>query len=343
MSTASVLQDNIVNTHQDFKRPSRGGIRYTPLEGEEARKLDRMFNRQNCLIEVHPGHVLLPSKYEELGDRIRGMEVRSSDVWVVSYPRTGSTWLQEMVWCIGNDLDLERAKILQHLRTPLLELTVLMANDDGEWMRDLGNSVELVENMQSPRYIKSHLTWELLPAALSTVKPKVVYITRNPKDMCVSYYHYCTLVHNMKGSFEDFCELFLKGRVPLGPIWSHIFGFWRRRHEPNILFLTYEELKRDQEAAIRKTATFLGKTLTETEVSKLANHLSFSSMRKNPSVNLEPIMTKKNGPDFLQATELRFIRKGEVGDWKNHMTPEMTTRFDAWIEENLRGTGLSLN
>jgi hypothetical protein len=41
---------------------------------------------------------------------------------------------------------------------------------------------------------------------------QVVYIARNPKDMCVSYYYYCTLVHNMKGSFEDFCELFLKGR-----------------------------------------------------------------------------------------------------------------------------------
>jgi hypothetical protein len=25
------------------------------------------------------------------------------------------------------------------------------------------------------------------------------------------------------------------------------------------------------------------------------------------------------------------------------MTPEMAIRFDAWIEENLRGTGLSLN
>jgi hypothetical protein len=33
----------------------------------------------------------------------------------------GSTWLQEMVWCIGNDLDFEGAKILQQLRTPLLE------------------------------------------------------------------------------------------------------------------------------------------------------------------------------------------------------------------------------
>jgi estrone sulfotransferase len=66
-------------------------------------------------------------------------------------------------------------------------------------------------------------------------------------------------------------------------------------------------------------------------------------MRKNPSVNLDPIMVKKYGPNILQDTELRFIRKGEVGDWKNHMTPEMAARFDTWIEENTRGTGLSFN
>jgi hypothetical protein len=90
-------------------------------------------------------------------------------------------------------------------------------------------------------------------------------------------------------------------------------------------------------------AAFLGKTLTEAEVSKLASHLSFSSMKKNPAVNLEPIMAKKNGPDFLQTTELRFIRKGQVGDWKNYMTPEMAARFDAWTEENIRGTGLTFD
>lgn len=52
-------------------------------------------------------------------------------------------------------------------------LTALMDNDKGDWMDELGNSVELVEGMQSPRFIKSHLNWELLPAALNTVKPKV--------------------------------------------------------------------------------------------------------------------------------------------------------------------------
>ena len=83
--------------------------------------------------------------------------------------------------------------------------------------------------------------------------------------------------------------------------------------------------------------------MTDDQVDQLAEHLSFGSMKKNPALNLEPIMAKKNGPEFLQTSDLRFIRKGEVGDWKNHMSPEMAARFDAWSEEHLRGTGLSFD
>lgn len=73
---------------------------------------------------------------------------------------------------------------------------------------------------------------------------QIVYVARNPKDMCVSYYHYCILVHSMRGTFEEFCDLFLKDKAPVGPIWNHILGFWRRRDEPNVLFLKYEDMKR---------------------------------------------------------------------------------------------------
>ena len=48
-----------------------------------------------------------------------------------------------------------------------------MANDKGDWKNVIGNSVDVVENMKSPRCIKTHLPWELLPKQLSTVKPKV--------------------------------------------------------------------------------------------------------------------------------------------------------------------------
>lgn len=69
-------------------------------------------------------------------------------------------------------------------------------------------------------------------------------------------------------------------------------------------------------------------------------HLSFKGMRQNPTLNLEPILQVKNGPGFVCDEEIKFIRKGRVGDWKNHMSDEMSEKFDKWTEENLKDTGL---
>lgn len=157
---------------------------------------------------------------------------------------SGSTWTQEMVWLLGSDMDFEGAKMLQQLRAPVLELTALLGNDTSGVIRLIGETVDIVENMPSPRFIKTHLPRELLPTQLDIVKPRIVYVARNPKDMCVSYYHYCRLMHDLDGPFDAFCELFLNDTVPMGPIWSHIMGFWKLRNEPNVLFLRYEELKK---------------------------------------------------------------------------------------------------
>jgi len=65
------------------------GITYDPLDTELSERIDTLFGHKNCLIEVNPGHVLMPPRYKEIGDRIRKLDVRPDDVWVVSYPRTG--------------------------------------------------------------------------------------------------------------------------------------------------------------------------------------------------------------------------------------------------------------
>lgn len=51
-------------------------------------------------------------------------------------------------------------------------------------------------------------------------------------------------------------------------------------------------------------------------------------------------MDNKQGDDFYKKSGTHFIRKGIVGDHKNHMSPQMIERFDKWIEENTKGTDL---
>lgn len=64
-------------------------IKYDKVDENVLKKLDELFGVENCLIEVNPGNVLLPPKFEEIGERILNLEVRPDDVWLVSYPRSG--------------------------------------------------------------------------------------------------------------------------------------------------------------------------------------------------------------------------------------------------------------
>merc|ERR1719397_962109 len=54
------------------------------------------------------------------------MSVRVSDVWVVTQPKCGTTWTQEMVWQIANNVDMNGGKTLLTTRFPFLEFDTLM-------------------------------------------------------------------------------------------------------------------------------------------------------------------------------------------------------------------------
>lgn len=53
---------------------------------------------------------VFPTGYLQYEREIRELEGRSDDVWVSSFPKCGTTWTQEMVWNILNNVDLDTAK-----------------------------------------------------------------------------------------------------------------------------------------------------------------------------------------------------------------------------------------
>ncbi|KAF3507035.1 hypothetical protein F2Q69_00000255 [Brassica cretica] len=57
--------------------------------------------------------------------------------------------------------------------------------------------------------------------------------------------------------------------------------------------------------------------------------------------SLSDLEANKSGKTVNGVDYKFFFRKGEVGDWKNHLTPEMESKIDTIIEEKLRGSGLS--
>ncbi|KAK5650680.1 hypothetical protein RI129_001709 [Pyrocoelia pectoralis] len=265
---------------------------------------------------------------------IKSFEVNDDDIFLVGFAKSGTTWAQEMIWLIANDFDYERAKEYLHIRFPDIEYSLYLCAKPGIKVNSPDcyelNSIEFCKNMRRPRTIKSHLSPEYLPEQLlnGEKEVKTVYIARNVKDVCLStYYFYRDIIKVNTGSLEEHAKFMMQGTFPAEHYWNHVLYFWNRRHEKNILFIKYEDMKNDLRAVIRKVSTFLGKSLTVQQEEELVKWLDFESFKKNDAVN-QVHFYKKDG----------FVRKGKIGGYKEEMSPELILEFDKWSKEYLKNS-----
>ncbi|CAH2073434.1 unnamed protein product, partial [Iphiclides podalirius] len=280
------------------------------------------------------------------------MPLKSDDIFVASFPRSGTTWTQELVWLLANDLDYTKAAAIPlSARYIFLELSMFMSKSLQEELlkHNFGNEevikviklmgtpgTQLVARKPSPRFIKTHLPMTLLPPTLLD-STKVVYVARDPRDVAVSYFHHSKLFKAgpFSGDFKTYWSYFIRGMVPCSPYFEHIKEAWQMRNHPNMLFLFYEELSKDLPATVRRVADFLGKQYSDEQNEGLCSHLKFDNFKKNPSVNMDEL--KHLG--MLSKNE-SFIRKGKSGGWPEYFDEDMTKEAERWISDNLRNTDL---
>ncbi|KAI5632729.1 sulfotransferase domain-containing protein [Phthorimaea operculella] len=293
-------------------------------------------------VHVGPKRYTFPHKFKEEAAKIYNMPIRSEDIFVVTFPRSGTTWTQEIVWMIANDLDYAKSYAVPLLqRFPFVEIPMLLHPLLIERLREkhresemklkiidaLGSSeVDRLAEMPSPRFVKTHLPMSLLPPTLLDTA-KVVYVARDPRDDAVSFYHHNRLIknHGYIGDFKSYWDFFIKDLIIYTPYFEGLKEAWNCRHHPNMLFLFYEELNKDLPATVRKVAKFLNKEYAEEQIAGLCDHLSIDSFKKNKSVNLDDV--KELG--LFVDGEQSFIRKGKVGGWRDYFDEEMTQQADA--------------
>lgn len=271
-----------------------------------------LYGRRNKVFCRYRGYVLNRDLVNTVINEVPWFEVRPDDVWVLSYPKAGTTWLQEIVYLISTNFDYETAADVNlDERFPYLEYPF--------------PGIQLIAEMPSPRFIKSHLPFSLLPLQLEEKKPKILYIARNPKDTAVSLFHFTNSLNfiTFNGNMDDFAQLFVDGIAMYGPWTKHVQEAWERKDDDNVFFLFYEDLHKDFRGTVKEVAHFLGRPLSEAELDQLQDHCSFRSMQHNDRVNY--VWEEKLG---IMKEDGKFMRKGEVGDWKNHLSPETSAKFD---------------
>ena len=71
----------------------------------------------------------MPRLFLPFADRLYNFEARDDDIWIVSFPKSGTTWTMEMVWMLVNNVDKEKAAEPATLRIPFTEMASMFGPD----------------------------------------------------------------------------------------------------------------------------------------------------------------------------------------------------------------------
>jgi hypothetical protein len=256
-----------------------------------------------------------PVESFESGQRYRAAP---GDIFVATYPKCGTTWMQYIVYLLLHGAEpLPAGKRLDAVFPHLEEI-----------------GAEAVGALPEPRLIKTHLPFERTPWHAGA---RYIVVARNPFDCAVSFYHHTRgFVRHYDfadGTFEDFFECFIRGEVDFGDYFDHLASWLPHEHDANVLFLTYEQMLADPRAAVVAVGAFLGGAAASVAadaalVARIVAASSFDSMSRN----------QRRWSSERPANMPEFVRKGVVGDWAQEFSGEQARRLAAKFAERTRGT-----
>jgi len=247
-------------------------------------------------------------------------KVLDNDVFIVTYPRSGTTWMEQIIHLLLNNGE-QGSKLL---------------GDAVPWVETLPNRPQgfkkFLEEMTGRRCFTSHLPYPLMPGIRNSAA-RFVYVARNPKDVAVSTYYHDQSKHGYDGSREEHFKLFVDGKVMFGAYFDHVLPWWEASERAgNILFIKYEDMKRDLRAVISQLGSFLQIKVGKELIDRVIERSSFRNMAANKQTNLNWVPQRQGVPGHF--------RKGGVGDWRNHFTAEQNKMYDALYLKKMAGSGL---
>ena len=249
--------------------------------------------------------------------------VKDGDVFVVTYPRSGTTWTEQMVHLLVNKGEQGEQRLTDAV--PWLETLPQRPN----------GMLEFLKTMPPRRLFTSHLPYPLMPSLKNTTA-KIVYVARNPKDVATSTYFHNQSKLGYEGPWEEHYQLFLNDDVGFGPYFEHVLPWWQAsQKDERILFLKYEDMKHDHAGNVAKLASFLHLEIDSQLINTVVALSSFKSMTSNETTNFDWIPQRADVP--------KHFRKGDIGDWRNHFSAEQSQQMDDSLMHKMKDSGLQFN
>jgi Sulfotransferase domain len=243
--------------------------------------------------------------------------IRQDDVFIVTYPRSGTTWLGYMLACL---LARERSE----------ELT-LLESSFGRVVPDINNeyygtgSLTKYADLKSPRIFRTHARFQIK-------FPNVVYLVRDPRDVMVSYYHFLRFT---KPHFDISLEHFvLTSDSYIYPWDKHVSGWLCESVRPRRLIVRYEDFHEHCADVLASVCEFSHINCSREDISKAVECGKFERMRE---------IEERFGMDGQRGSSgERFVRRGKVGGWRGELDENCRCLIEQRYEKLMERLGYSL-
>ncbi|MEO6447140.1 MAG: sulfotransferase domain-containing protein [Gemmatimonadaceae bacterium] len=251
----------------------------------------------------------------------------AEDVFVVTQMKCGTTWMQNVVYEVllrgkGTLVDSGQA---MYAISPWIEGRKSVTLEDAPRIGDERPS----------RIIKTHLPAKLCPFSADA---KYIYVARHPVSCFASCIDFIdTNVGGMAPGIPAFEEWFTARELMWWGTWTdHVRGWWSLSQEQsNVLFLFFEDMKKDLPGVVRQVASFLGVApLTEAEAAEVVRKCSFAYMQEfQDNFEMHP-------PHILQTNAALFV--SGTADRYKHVPAEVRQRIAQWAAHELDGSDFPL-
>lgn len=266
-------------------------------------------------------HLLSPRRMNRV---FSGFEPSSRDVVVATYVRSGTNWMMQIALQIAH----RGAADFEHIHD-----RVPWPDTPGPGPIDLDDPRGWESAPTGLRVIKTHAAADEVPKSADA---KYVVVLRDPKEVLVSAYYFAGALLGLLDHVTpaQWVETNMKMVEGEGSWLRHAMSWWSLRHEPNVLVLTFGDLKRDPEGSIAQVAELMGVDLTEDEMAAVLERSSLSYMKAHKA-EFEPI-----GVSIVTADrQPEMIRRGVSGGSDEMLSREQQAEVDRRIMAALERVG----
>lgn len=228
--------------------------------------------------------------------------------WLVSYPRSGNTWIRLLLANIQHPEKPQGYIAMEKLVPDLHQLSKVYKCNFNDLKK---------KNLDwNPVVIKSHFI-----SLLEYSDWPCVYLYRDGRDVVLSYYLFERYMKKHNLTWHEYLEQFIAGNIQFGG-WKEHVEHWMNK-SGSILMLSYEDLFDHPVETMQVVCNFLEINPTKETIEEAVIKTSYKRLREEvaPAEGAHPDLVGQNG---------------RPGTWRTDFTQKQKDMFDEYAGNLLR-------